>query len=112
MQLNLRGWLYTNLSENTFKNHRNIITNSKYDWTISDYLYQNFRMKIGEKMACLSCHQNKSPEILKENYFILLFDIITLDHKQIPICHNKITHLFHNCAMMKELLDKFHENQS
>ena len=71
------GLLYTNLSENNFKNHRNNITNNKYDWTISDNQYQNFGMKFGETMACLSYHQNKAPEILKDNSFILLLDVIT-----------------------------------
>ena len=39
--------LFTNLSENTFKNQRINIKNSEDDYTISDYLYHNFRMKIG-----------------------------------------------------------------
>ena len=64
--------LHNNLSENIFKNHRINIKNSEDNWTISDYLYHHFRMKIGEKMTFISCYKNEAPKILKDNSFIML----------------------------------------
>ena len=59
------GFLYTNLSENTFNNQIISIKRSEDDLTISDYLYQHFRMKIVETMKYPFFHQNNSPKILK-----------------------------------------------
>ena len=50
------GFLYTNLSEQLFKNQKMNIKSEKYDFTISDYVSQNFGMLVEKKMTCLSCH--------------------------------------------------------
>ena len=41
------GLLYTILSEEPFKNQINHITEENDDYTISDYVYQNFGILIG-----------------------------------------------------------------
>ena len=97
----IEGLLYTTLLENPFKNQKHNIKNSEDDWTVSDYLSQNFGMKIGVTMKCLSFHQNKSPKILEDDYFILSLDGITLNNKQAPIFHGKTTHFAQNCVTMK-----------
>ena len=53
---------------------------SEYYWTVSDYLFYHFGLKIEETMICETCHQHKAPKILEDNYFILLFVKISL-HK-------------------------------
>ena len=58
------GLFYDKLSENTFKNQGINTKIIEGDWTISDYLSHHFRFKIGETMTCISCHQNKEPNIL------------------------------------------------
>ena len=100
------------LVKHPFKNQIINIKNNKDDWNISDFLSRYFGMKIGKIMTCLSCHQNKSHKILKDDYFIILLDIITLNNKQAPFCRDKMTYLAMNCVTMKELLDKLHEKQS
>ena len=39
--------LYTNFSENPFKNQRVVMKNSEDDWNISDHMYQHFGIKFG-----------------------------------------------------------------
>ena len=68
-------------------------------------------MKIGNKITYLSCHQYKSPKILKYDLFILSLEVITLnDKKWTPICHDKMTHLAINFVTMKESMNKYYEN--
>ena len=55
------GLLYTILSEEPFRNYRFHITEETDDYTISDYVSQHFGVLIGEKMTCLTCHENKRP---------------------------------------------------
>ena len=43
------GFLCTNLSEQIFKNQKMNIKYEKYDFTISDYVSQNFGMLVGKK---------------------------------------------------------------
>ena len=42
----IEGLLYTTLSENPFKNHKINIKNTEDDWTVSDYISQNFGTRI------------------------------------------------------------------
>ena len=56
------GLLYNMLSEETFKNKKFDMTYEKNDYTISDYVSHHFGMIIGEKMTCITCHQNKRPK--------------------------------------------------
>ena len=62
-----------------------------------------------EENDIFSCHNNNSPKILKGGYFILTLDRITLNNKQTPICHDKLTYFSIKCVTMKGLLDKFYE---
>ena len=50
------GLLYNTLPENPFNNQIINIKNSEDDWTISDYIFYNFGIKIGETMTYLSFH--------------------------------------------------------
>ena len=103
-------WLFYNtFSENPCKNHRISIKISEDDWTVSDYLYHHFETKIRETMTCISFHQNKTPKILQENYFILSLDVISLNNKQTHIFNDKNIHLTKNCVTLAALLDKFNE---
>ena len=58
------GFFYSISKENTFRNQIINTKNSEDDWTISDYIYHNFGLKIGETMTCIYCHQNKATKIL------------------------------------------------
>ena len=61
--------LYIILSEEPFKNHRFDMTDEKDDYTIYDYVSQNFGILIGETLTCLSCHAPK--KLLKDDSFIM-----------------------------------------
>ena len=52
------------LSEEPFKNHRFDMIDEKDDYTISDYVSNNFGILIGETWTCLTCHAKK-PKLLK-----------------------------------------------
>ena len=58
------GLLYNMLSEEPFANHNLDMTDEKYDFTISDYVSQNFGITIGETMTYLTCHATKPPNII------------------------------------------------
>ena len=64
------GLLYNMLSEEPFNNQIFDMTNEKDDYTIYDYVSQNLGIQIGEKMTCLTCHENKRPKVLKDDPFI------------------------------------------
>ena len=53
------GLLYNMFSEETFANHRLDMTDEKYDYTISDYVSQNFDITIGETWTCLTFNVKK-----------------------------------------------------
>ena len=50
------GLLYNMLSEEPFKNRRFHKTEETDDYTISNYVSQQFGMIIGEKWTCITCH--------------------------------------------------------
>ena len=54
------GLLYNMLSEEPFNNQIFYITDKKDDYTISDYVFQNFGILIGETWTCLTCHLKKT----------------------------------------------------
>ena len=82
------------LSEEPFKNHIFYVTDEKYDYTIPDYVSQDFGILIGETWTCLTCHSTKSPKILKYDSFIMsLGEILHKERKLRPISHDKNTHL-------------------
>ena len=49
------GMLYNMLSEEPFSNHRLDMTDGNEEYTISDYVSQNFAITIGETWTCLTC---------------------------------------------------------
>ena len=59
----IEGLLYTILSEELFKNHRFHMIDRIYDYTIYNYVSQNFVIPIGETMTNLTCHKNKIPKV-------------------------------------------------
>ena len=65
------GTLYTIFSEEPFANHRLDMTNGNEEYTISDYVSQNFSITIGETWTCLTCKTSKSLKIFKDFAFIL-----------------------------------------
>ena len=50
------GLLYNMFSEEPLENHRLDMTDEKDDYTISDYVYQNFGIAIGETWTFLTFH--------------------------------------------------------
>ena len=58
------------LSQEPLKNQRFDITDEKDDYTISDYVSQNFGILIGEIWTYLTCHAKKS-KLLKCDSFII-----------------------------------------
>ena len=78
----LEGLLYTMLSEEPFANHRIDMTNENEEYTISDYLSQNFAITIEETMAWLNFHATKSPKIFKDFTFILTLEEISKKGKK------------------------------
>ena len=57
------GLLYNILSQEPFVNHRFDMTDGKNDYTISDYVSQNFGITIGETWKCLTCYAKKNHSI-------------------------------------------------
>ena len=57
------GLLYNIFSEETLKNQIIHMTEENDDYTISNYVYQNLGMLVGEKITCLSCPQNNRPKV-------------------------------------------------
>ena len=49
------GMLYTMLYEEPFANHRLDMTDENEEYTISDYVSQNFAIAIGQTWTCLTC---------------------------------------------------------
>ena len=66
-----KGVLFTMLSEEPFSNHRLDMNEVNEEYTISDYVSQNFAITIGETWTCLTCNVTKSPKIFKDFAFIL-----------------------------------------
>ena len=52
--------LYNMLLEEPFAIHRFDMTDEKNNYTISDYVSQNFGITIGETWVCLTCHAEKN----------------------------------------------------
>ena len=65
------GVLYTMLSEEPFSNHKLDMTDGNEEYTISDYVYQNFAITIGDIWTCLTCETQRSPKISKDLSLIL-----------------------------------------
>ena len=75
-----------------------------------DFVSQNFGMLIGETMTCLTCHEKKSPKVLKHDSFILtLGKLYTKKKKLRRISHEKKTHLAKSFVTKKYLMIKFYE---
>ena len=72
--------LYTILSEEPLNNQRSHMIEETDDYTISDYVSQNFGTVIGETMTYLNCHQNNPPKVLKDDSFI--FPLREISHKK------------------------------
>ena len=66
------GILYTMFSEEPFANHGLDMTDGNEEYTIYDYVSQNFAITIGETWTYLTCKTPKSPKIFKDFSFILL----------------------------------------
>ena len=82
MHNNLRFLIF--LSENPIKDQiTHFKTSDDYltNWTISDYLYQYFGLKITNTMTCLYSHDNKSPKKLEYDNFIMSLGGIPLNNK-------------------------------
>ena len=100
----------TMLSEEPFANHILDMTDGNEESTISDYLYQNFPITIGETWTCLTCETKWFPKISKDFSLIL-----SLEHnfeytkKFRLISHEKKTHLGKSCVTMTDLMNKFYE---
>ena len=62
--------LYNIFSEEPFENHRFYMIDERNDYTISDYVSQNFGITIGETWTCLTC-QTKKNKVLNDDSFIL-----------------------------------------
>ena len=104
------GLLYNMLSEESFANHRLDMTYGNEEYTIYDYVSQNFSITIGETLTCLTCHATKSPKIFKDFAFILPLEEISKKGKKTrKISHEKKTHLGKSCVTMTDLIDKFYE---
>ena len=73
----LEGMLFTMLSEEPFANHRLGMTDGNEEFTVSDYVSQNFAITIGETWTCLTCNVTKYPKILKNLAFILPLEQIS-----------------------------------
>ena len=55
--------LYTILSEEPFNNQIFHMTEETDDYTIGDYVSQQFGMLIEETMTCLTCHEKNAQSI-------------------------------------------------
>ena len=107
------GLLYNMLSEEPFANHRLDMTDESYDYTISDYVSQNFGITIGETWTGLTCHAKTPPKRFNDFSFIFPLEEISQKGKIMrPISHEKMTHLGKSCVTMTYLMDKFYEKLS
>ena len=59
------GMLYTMLSEEPFSNHKLDMTDGNEEYTISDYVSQNFAITIGDTWTCLTCKNQNIPKYLR-----------------------------------------------
>ena len=82
------------------------------DWKITNYLSCLFVLKIFDTLTYLTCHHNKSPNLLEDVTFIVSFDGKSLEAKTFPIDRDKFTHLGNNCVRLKNLFDKNSEKQN
>ena len=48
------GLLYNMFSEEPFENHRLDMTDENEEYTITDYVSQNFAITIGETLTCIT----------------------------------------------------------
>ena len=105
----LEGLLYAMLSDKPFANHRLDMKDGNEEYTISDYVSQNFTITIGETWTCLTCHAIKSPKLFKDIDFILPLEEISKEGKnKRKISHEKKTHWGESCVTMTDLMDKFY----
>ena len=89
----LEGVLYTMMSEEPFANHRLDTTDINEEYTISDYVPQNFSITIGETWTCITCKTPKYPKIFKDFAFILPLEQMSKKRKNTrKISHEKNTH--------------------
>ena len=65
------GLPYTMLYGEPFSNHRLDMTDENEEYTIYDYVSQNFSITTGETWTCLTCHATESLKIFKDFEFIL-----------------------------------------
>ena len=72
-----KGFLYTILLEEPFKNQIIHIKKEKYDYTISYYVSHHFGMLIGDIMTCMSCHKTKCSKLLNNVSFIISLEGIS-----------------------------------
>ena len=54
------------LSEEPFEHHIIDMADGNEEYTISDYVSQNFAIAIGETWTCLTCKTPKSTKIFKD----------------------------------------------
>ena len=98
------------LSEEPFANHRLDMTYGNEEYTISDYVSQNFAIKIGETWTCLTCNATKPPKIFKDFAFISPLEEISKKGKNTrKISHEKKSHLGKSCLTMTDLMEMFYE---
>ena len=71
------GMLYTMLSEEPFGNQILDMTDGNEEYTISDYVSQNFSITIVDTWTCLTCKTLKSTKIFKDLSFILPLEQIS-----------------------------------
>ena len=60
------GMLYTMLSEEPSANHILDMIDRNEESKISDYVYNNFAITIGDTLTCLTCETQISPKISKD----------------------------------------------
>ena len=87
------------------------MTDEKDDYTINDYISQNFGILIGETWTCLTYHTKQPPKILNYDSFIIpLREISHKEKKWRPIIPEKKTHLQRSCVTMTYLMVTFYKN--
>ena len=84
------------------------MTNEKDDYTIYDYVSQNFGIQIGEICTCLTCHAKNQTIKIRLIYYAIGRNI-TERKKLRPISHGKNTHLGKSCVTMTYFMVKFYE---
>ena len=62
----MMGLAYNMLSKEPFTNQRIHATEVTDDYTISNYVSYHFGMLIGERITCISWHENKRPKVLND----------------------------------------------